>query len=390
MANDAPRNELDDARSRALYYPTTPLAEPEETRRQVEELDGNRAPLRVLWRAWEHGPESLTDEEKELLAAWHEAELRRAEERELVGLVDLAEVMEQGVQEPVMLLDDWLVRGEHHVVYGEAGVGKTWVVLAQVAALLMQGENVVWVDLEMGRRLLAERLHLLGVRPDTVRDHLTYLEYPGFDLPRGRPQNGETNMPAMWAALLDQYRPALVVWDAQTGALAAADVDENRGTDVARWQRAYVEPARRVGAAVVLIDHTPLNGEGRPVASRQKGAAAKVMYAVTGKKAERPTRDRVGTLAVECTKNGPCARVPEKRQVRLGFEDGRFVYEENATPFADAPDATPSDFFEVRERVVEALRRANQPLTRRAVRDLVGVGDAKVQTALDSMIKEAE
>jgi hypothetical protein len=43
------------------------------------------------------------------------------------------------------------------------------------AALIRAEKRVAWVDLEMGRESIAERLLAFGLRPDEVSAHLSYL-----------------------------------------------------------------------------------------------------------------------------------------------------------------------------------------------------------------------
>jgi hypothetical protein len=94
------------------------------------------------------------------------------------------------------------------------------------AVLICQGERVLWVDYEMGRMAIAERLQALGLRPEDVSANLFYLEMPTF--------GASVDDRDLWAALVQQVQPKLVVWDAQTEALALADVEENSGTG---WKR---------------------------------------------------------------------------------------------------------------------------------------------------------
>src|SRR5437899_234353 len=93
--------------------------------------------------------------------AWanYEAELELAvKHRGTLGLLDLAEVMRNGVTEPEMLVDGLIVRGEYHSVYGEKESGKTWLLLLAAGVVMARGEKVVWVDKEMGAKNIANRL----------------------------------------------------------------------------------------------------------------------------------------------------------------------------------------------------------------------------------------
>jgi hypothetical protein len=296
--------------------------------------------------------------------------------------VDLGEIMRDGVEPPEMLIEGWLVRGEHHTFFGAKESAKTWFALHCAASLIREGKTVLWVDLEMGRRAMAERLAFFGVSPEQVSEHFVFLEFPFFSMAEGDR--------ADWAAIVHEVRPALVVWDAQTGALAAADVQENLGTDVAKWQRAYVEPVRRVGGTPLMIDHTGHDDQSRAVASRQKGAAAKVEISFRVKEDEKPGRDRMGYVTVKRTKNTLDAPIPEERRFRVGSEDGRFVIEDVTDAAVEAADSRDAQRrMELCDRITAVLRlNPGKRLTGRALERLVEgrgaeIRDAAKQLALD-------
>ncbi len=327
------------------------------------------------WKIW--SGDALTPEEQAEWAEYQAAQKTEREQRSLIGLVDMAEILRVGVEPPEMLVEDWLVRGEHHVVFGPYGEGKTWVVLLCAAALLHQQKKVVWVDLETGRRALAERLHALHVTPEAA-ESLTYLEYPVF--------GSDDKSISRWRALMDGVRPDLVVIDAQTGALAVADAEENSGTAVAKWQRNYIEPAREAGAAVVIIDHTPISDSGRVVASRQKGAAAKIMFSVGT--LNKFGRHHIGAIKVECTKNGIAAEIPEKRTFRIGAEDGRFVFEQTLLP---GPEGSGDGgvTFRIRRDVQQRIREAGtRGLRTGQITGLVTGSHAKIINAAKELVAD--
>jgi hypothetical protein len=182
----------------------------------------------------------------------------------------LGDVMLGGDTEPEMLVDGLFVREKHHLVYGKKESGKTWVLLHAAAELVRRGEPVVWVDEEMGRRDMADRLRWMQLDPEAVSGLFTYLEMPML--------NGSRESLALWTALLQVKRPSLVAVDAQTEVLASADLNENSGTDVAKWHAWYLAPALRLGAATVVIDHTGHDGarlrtQGRTVEGRAERQA---------------------------------------------------------------------------------------------------------------------
>lgn len=254
----------------------------------------------------------LSDEQRaELDRFERERAAAAARRRELLGLVDLAHEMEHGSQEPPMLTGN-LVRGEHHTVFGARESGKTWLVLADALEVMSRGGAVVWVDKEMGRRGLAARLASLGAAPEAARRSFVYLEHPSMDT--------SAVSRAAWQELLDIVEPALMVVDAHTEVLADAGLQENSGTDIEQWSQAYVTPARRRGVATVMIDHVGHSEGGRPVASRQKGAAAKVELLV--EKLGAFDRETTGQLKVEVTKNTFSASIEKTRYFEIGPANG--------------------------------------------------------------------
>jgi hypothetical protein len=275
--------------------------------------------FKIFKRDHEGAPDLTADEERE----WSAYVVDREDyerQRDTLGIVDLADVMENGTTDPEMLTES-LVRSEHHLVFGPRESAKTWFVMNEVAAVLGQGENVVWVDKEMGRNNVADRLKTFGVDPDLVRGHLIYMEFPSLDC--------SADSRTAWVGLLEVEEPALVVFDAQTELLADAGLNENSGTDVEKWSQAYITPARRLAAATLMIDHTGHSEKDRSVGSRQKGAAAKIEYKVS--KDEDFSRDKVGMFTVEVTKNTVSAPIPEKRAWKIGGKDDALVYERAET-----------------------------------------------------------
>jgi hypothetical protein len=281
--------------------------------------------------------EPLDPDETAVWEAWQAQQRENEEARSQIGYVDLGELMIEGIDPPEMLIDDWLVRGAHHIFFGQYGSAKTWGALLMAARMITAEKIVLWVDLEMGRRDVAERFLSLGISPDYVSNYLIYLEYPSF--------TGDAQDRDLWAGIIQHVRPDLVVWDAQTGALSAADIEENSGTGNAKWQRWYIEPVRKYGGTAVMIDHTGHDDKDRPVASRQKMAAAKVALSFSVKKGEEPGRDKIGYVTVECTKNNLAAAIPKQRRFRLGPDPdtGRFVFEQEELSVADILDGLEDD-----------------------------------------------
>lgn len=274
--------------------------------------------LYKLYRAEDEGDRALTPEEQAEWAVHLECFEEAERNRDRIGLVELAEVMEQGVPDVEMLIPDLLVAGTHHHVYGRKETSKTWILLHAAVELIKTDKTVLWVDEEMGRGLMAGRLKTLGTTPDEVRAHFKYLEFPRLDR--------TSNSRALWEALLRAEEPALVVFDAQTELLALADLGENSGTDLEKWAQAYLTPARKIGATTVMIDHTGHGPQDRARGTGHKGASAKVELLVD--RVEDFDRNTLGRMTISVNKNTASAPIPKKQTFKIGGDgDGGFVFE---------------------------------------------------------------
>jgi len=257
--------------------------------------------------------------------------------------INLGPIMKHGVPPVQMLIPEWLVAGELHWIYAEADSAKTWLAMRwamQVIESLDIPEErryVCWFDEELGEGPIVERLLALGADPDLVEQRFVYFAFPSW----GRTDEEiETHK-----ALLAAVRPALVIYDTVTDALAEAGLDENSGRDVTAWVKAYPEQARQLGAAQVVLDHTSrAETSGKyAVGSRAKRAKAKVAYLM--KMTQRFDRDTVGRVDVTLTKNTRGARLPLKRTFNIGGgagKTGAFIFNEAVGP--PSPTAEDSEY----------------------------------------------
>jgi AAA domain len=351
----------------------------------TELLDGNDAfnakvpSVALLFKRFYGEP--LTPEEQASWDAYEKEVEEVTARREALGVVDLGDVMLGGDTEPEMLVDGLFVREKHHLVYGKKESGKTWLLLHAAAELVRRGEPVVWVDEEMGRRDMADRLRWMQLDPEAVSGLFTYLEMPML--------NGSRESLALWTALLQVKRPSLVAVDAQTEVLASADLNENSGTDVAKWHAWYLAPALRLGAATVVIDHTGHDEQERARGSGHKGAQSKVELSVK-REGKKFTKSSLGVIEVRETKNTPAAPIPTKQFFELGGEpgpNGNYVFAFRSTVKTGAEGRDKAE-LDRRLRIIAAVGRAAKPPSKTAIHDRIGGNKQANLRLIDAMVDE--
>jgi AAA domain len=295
---------------------------------------------------------------------------------------NIADVMREGPRPKPMLLKDWLVAAELHWVAAEPAAGKTWFGLWMAWQVIENGGVVVWADEELGDDTFAERLLALGADPDRIEKQFVYLPYPGWD---ATPDDVRR-----WGALVKAARPDLTVIDTATDALAEAGLDENSGIEVTQWVKAYCEPPRRVGSAVLVLDHIVKSGStnGYAIGSRAKKAKTKVQFSI--KKKEDFNAAKTGRVEVTLTKLGVNGVIPEKRTFNVGGDGaGRFRIEQENTAEAAAASgeiskATKEDCL--KERLVKVICEQG-PLTAGQIKAQV---TGKAQATSDALAELAE
>lgn len=190
-----------------------------------------------------------------------------------------------------------------NMLMGESGGGKSWVALLAVAVALDAGQAAVYVDLEDHPRSITDRLRALGVAPEAIAEHFTYIR------PDVAAKAAEV---AQVKALLDILRPALLVIDSVGEAMALQGLKQNDDDEVARWfnfmPREWAEKT-----CVLLIDHVPKSSDANPLqaigSQRKKAAIDGAMYRVeqvkpmgqglTGRLTLITAKDRHGAHAIK-------------------------------------------------------------------------------------------
>ena len=210
------------------------------------------------------------------------------------------------------------MEGELHWIYSAPEAAKTWVALALLKFVLDGGGVVLWVDEELGYTEIARRLLYLGADPDAVTERFIYNFFPAWGTYHDDDQE--------WEEMATILRPDLVVIDTVTDAFAEAGVDENSGLEVTRWVKTYLEPPRRLGAAIACLDHTTKDGGNidYAIGTRAKRAKAKVQYHLSIAAKDRFDDKTEGVVKVTRTKNTVAAALSKRvRKFRIGGGENR-------------------------------------------------------------------
>ncbi|MFF5008042.1 AAA family ATPase [Streptomyces phaeochromogenes] len=274
--------------------------------------------------------------------------------------------------------------GRTNTVISETEGGKTWLALTVALQEMNAGNHVIYVDFEDDRGGVVGRLLVLGGAADVIRSYFHYV----------RPENRPTPADLVDLAQLLALKPTLAVVDGVTEAMTlyGQDIIDNTGT--AAFGRELLRPLKNSGAAVVTLDHVVKDREkqGRnPIGAVHKiNGLDGVLYmlecikpigiGLTGKTRIRIGKDRPGQIR----RHG----LPDKSNtfwimdMVITSHDETFAEVNLYVPNqqsgeivqSDSPDAEAKAEAEIREREEKALavlRKAKQPLSGRAVEELV-------------------
>jgi hypothetical protein len=206
--------------------------------------------------------------------------------------IDLGEPIESGMEPPEMLVPDVLYAGSVHAIYSAGGTGKTFFALWLIKQVIDQDKPVILLDQENSVRIISERLRSLGVTGEQARRNLHYYPFPSMPL--------SDDASAEFEALLDETKPALVVFDSWINFLASAGLEENSSVDIALWADAYPQRARMRGIACLLLDHIPKEGN-TARGSGRKLDYVDVMFELT--KPQHFDRETVGRIDLRLKKD---------------------------------------------------------------------------------------
>lgn len=191
--------------------------------------------------------------------------------RERLNLVNWVDLFTEGEEEDPWLVEGLIARGRGHVLYSDAGLGKS-LLTREIAAKLSAGLpllglpagvpiRVLYLDNEnTPRGDVLKSLQDMGLTPDQL-ENLFFASFP--DIPSLNTEEGG----AALEEVLDEIQPELVIFDT---ASRFVEGDENSNDT---WNALYNFAGKALkarGIAYIRIDH-----EGKSADKGQRGGSAK-------------------------------------------------------------------------------------------------------------------
>ena len=282
--------------------------------------------------------------------------------------------------------------GRVNLLYAKRESGKSWVTLAVARERMLDGERVVFIDLEDEPDSTVSRLLALGIPPTLVSRNFVYL-HPEEPLTAmtpqryGEVQTTERKLAADRALMqtLVEVRPTLVIVDGMTVLYALHGLSSNDSVEtdrVAAWLKALT---MRGTASVILVDHVPKSStrSSDPIGSQHKmamvsGAAyhawptAPLRIGGVGEVDLLVGKDRIGTVRKASTQADPQVAATLRF---TSSDDGERMTVEVRTPVESVRIETEDGGDEEVAAAVESLDEDNRyvALHRLAERDHASV-----------------
>jgi len=310
--------------------------------------------------------------------------------------LDLADVLDEHYVQPrptILARSDLesdgclFYAGAVNGVHGDSGVGKSWIALAAIKSVIVNGRHAILVDLEDTPGSIVARLRLLSVRDDAIAERLHYI----------RPLEAPTLEDGLYLReLIARHDVALVVIDSLGEAFSLDGVNEDRDAEVAPWVRRKLRPLADTGAAVLVLDHStkaadnPLHPSG---SKRKRAALTGASYLVT--EVVPLVRGDGGVLDLVCAKDrhGNYRRgelvsrmIMRSETFSVGIRFDVPTPREGGKLKEAAPLPTPE------EATLEALtgRELSTRALLAAIRDLAKVGSDRARLAMETLIAAGE
>jgi hypothetical protein len=179
---------------------------------------------------------------------------------QLIDLVNWHDLYNGTDTDDDAIIEGLAYRGRWTAIASPAKAGKSTVILALAVATARQGHGVIYVDAEMGRGDVLERVDdWMNLKPDDLA-HLHYTDLPPkLDVVQGAMALYHT---------CEQLNPDLVIIDGLNGVVNGAENDDTT------WRDMYelgIAPLKQRGIAVITADNT-----GKDKAQGPRGSSVKL------------------------------------------------------------------------------------------------------------------
>lgn len=184
-----------------------------------------------------------------------------------------------------------LYPGETHFIYGMPGTYKTFLLLKLIGTC-----NVVYIDFENHGPTMKSRLNAMKVDPKDAQV---------FDFPETEDQVKER------VNFCLEEKPDVVCIDGLPGLARMYGLDPDSNDQVAKLFARVIDPLKRAGIAVVLLDHITKEGtkDAYPIGAQTKKSQSGVLYLLRPRNENSTidvfvTKDRHHTIYERCEDTG--------------------------------------------------------------------------------------
>ena len=274
-----------------------------------------------------------------------------------------------------------------NMLFGDSGGGKTWLALAVIGEVMLQGRDAMLIDYEDHPASQVTRLEQIGIPRDTILQHLIYLQ-PSEKWSKHSEQN--------IADACKNRDVAVAVLDSTGEALSVDGVQPNADDEIAKWFRGCARYlADEIGAAVVLLDHvvkskaSSRNSDFASGSHRKRAAINGAAYFLDVIHA--PSRDHDGTfklLTRKCRfgwrKHGTIAcEVSMKNKA-----DSQIDFSVTAQPDIQRTASGKPMFTWHMEKVSEFLESVTEPTSKTKIVAGVKKGERLTTTAIATLVEQ--